>query len=71
MRESIASSSKEKEAWHKNPKLYGHGRNVDLRAVKKRKTFDGSEVYEIKDLDMAPTKKISFKKLEKKLEGVP
>ena len=48
-----------------------HGRNIDLRMAKKRKTFDESEVFEIKDLDMAPTKKISLLSLEKKLEGIP
>ena len=32
-----------------------HKRNVDLKAVKKRKALNTSEVFEIRDLDLRPT----------------
>jgi len=38
--------------------------------VKKRRTFDNEELFEIKDLDLAPGK-IDLRQIEKKLAGVP
>ena len=39
----------------RNPRLYSHKKNVDLKAAKKRKgTLNESELFEIKDLDLKP-----------------